>query len=462
MTQFLPKKLGYSKIGIAVLLLAISGIVAAAEPAPAITQAKDLLKAGKAAEAFALLVPWEFSQAGDPSYDYLLGVAALDSRNFNAATLAFERVLAVNPNHAGARMDMARAYFELKDFGRATEQFNVVLTLNPPPNVKQITQDYLAAIEAKKKERLPSLTAYVEGTVGHDNNITNVTRDFTNAVLQSFSLANIQATGNSIPREDAYVGINLGLLYTLPQGSDNSWFFGLDSRQKEYFTEKEFRSTSVSGQAGHVFKRDKDTYRVGVSLQLNLLDGVSTSNPPTTLNSTLYGVSASWQHLLDKRTQVGLFAQYSLIRYDDLPLSAMNTVTIGASLTKSIDAPLQPIIMSSVFYSQEDAQKTLPNGTDSSKSVVGLRLAGQITLAPTLDAFASLGYQLRDDTDTGSRKEGTLGKDTLTDLTLGMRWKVDKDWSVKPQIAYSQNNSNIPLYSLNRTDYSISVRREFR
>ena len=460
MSQFLPRKFRCSKNIIAVLLLAISGMVGAAEPA--ITQAKDLLKAGKAAEAFALLVPLEFFQAGDPSYDYLLGVAALDSRNFNAATLAFERVLLVNPNHAGARMDMARAYFELNDFGRATEQFNVVLTLNPPPTVKKSAENFLAAIEAKKKARLPSLTAYVEGTVGYDTNITNVTRDFTNAVFQSFNLPNIQPTGNSIPREDAYVGVNAGLLYTLPQGSDDSRFFGLDGKQKEYFKEKEFRTSSVSGQVGHIFKRDENTYRVGVSLQRNLQDGESASLPPTNLNGTLYGVLASWQHLLDKRTQASLFAQYSLIRFDDLPFSEQNTGTIGASLTKSIDAPLQPIILASVFYSEEHAQRTLLNGTDLSKDVVGLRFAGQITLDPTLDAFASMGYQFRDDTFVGSRKAGTQGQDKLADFTLGMRWKLDKDWSLKPQIAYSRNDSNIPLFTNNRTDYSVTLRREFR
>ena len=105
----------YRKLGAAVLCLALTGLAGAAEKAPEISQAQALLKAGKAEEAYALLLPLEFFQAGDPAFDYLLGVSALDSGKFNAATLAFERMLAVNPNHAGARMDMARAYFELND-----------------------------------------------------------------------------------------------------------------------------------------------------------------------------------------------------------------------------------------------------------------------------------------------------------------------------------------------------------
>jgi hypothetical protein len=40
-------------------------------------------------------------------FDYLLGIAALDSGKPDRATIAFERVLAVNPNFAGARLDLA-------------------------------------------------------------------------------------------------------------------------------------------------------------------------------------------------------------------------------------------------------------------------------------------------------------------------------------------------------------------
>ena len=452
----------YRKLGAAVLCLALTGLAGAAEKAPEISQAQALLKAGKAEEAYALLLPLEFFQAGDPAFDYLLGVSALDSGKFNAATLAFERVLAVNPNHAGARMDMARAYFELNDLVRATEQFKAVLTLSPPPNVKKVAEAYLERIEAKQKARLPSFTAYVEGALGYDTNITNVTSDFTGAVFQSFGVSNLQPLGNSIPREDGYVGINAGFLYTLPKEQDDSVVFGLDARQKEYFSENSFRSSSLSGQLGYNFKREQDTYRIGASVQRFLQDGVSTTARPTTLNSLIYGISGSWQHLLDKRTQASLYAQYNLVRYDDIPSSETNVATIGAALTKSIEAPLKPLLFVSVFYTEESAQNKLPNGTDLSKKIVGVRAAGQLTLDPNVDAYASIGYQFRDDTDLGSRRFGLYGKDELADITLGVKWKLDKDWSVRPQVTYTRNDSNIALYSSNRTDYSITLRKDFR
>ena len=58
-----------------------------------------------------MLAPEQSNAAGDPDYDYLLGIAALDSGKPNEAIFALERVLAVKPNHLQARAEIARAYF---------------------------------------------------------------------------------------------------------------------------------------------------------------------------------------------------------------------------------------------------------------------------------------------------------------------------------------------------------------
>ena len=116
----------------------------------------------------------------------------------------------------------------------------------------------------------------------------------------------------------------------------------------------------------------------------------------------------------------------------------------------------------SAFYTEEHAQNKLPNGTDLSKKIVGIRAAGQLTLNPNIDAYASFGYQFREDTDLGSRRFSIYGEDELADITLGVKWKLDKDWTIRPQITYTRNDSNIAIYSSNRTDYSITVRKDFR
>ena len=105
----------------------------------------------------------------------------------------------------------------------------------------------------------------------------------------------------------------------------------------------------------------------------------------------------------------------------------------------------------------------LPNGgrTDGKKRFEGLRVGGQAAFNEQLDGIASLGWQ--------SANYGNLNNlimsnrsEKLYDLTVAANWRLDKLWSVKPQVAFSRKNSNISLYSFDRTDISLTIRRDFR
>lgn len=62
-------------------------------------EARRLLDGKAAEQAYQLLAPLEDSRAGNPEYDYLLGVAALNAGRPKLAVFAFERVLSVQPGH---------------------------------------------------------------------------------------------------------------------------------------------------------------------------------------------------------------------------------------------------------------------------------------------------------------------------------------------------------------------------
>jgi hypothetical protein len=51
--------------------------------------------------------------------------------------------------------------------------------------------------------------------------------------------------------------------------------------------------------------------------------------------------------------------------------------------------------------------------------------------------------------------------DKQVDVTLGGNWHFDKFWTMRPQISYTKNNSNIQIYSFDRLDESITIRRDF-
>src|SRR5512138_1099814 len=90
---------------------------------PILKQAQSLLADKKAGDAYALLVPHELDLGGTPLFDYLLGLAALDSGHPADAAFALERVVAAQPDFAGARIELARAQFEGGDLALSRTQF---------------------------------------------------------------------------------------------------------------------------------------------------------------------------------------------------------------------------------------------------------------------------------------------------------------------------------------------------
>jgi predicted Zn-dependent protease len=93
------------------IVFALAGSTVTAHAADAgLDRAAELIGAHQADAAYAELAPQEVVRAGEPRFDHLLGLAALDSGHVTQAILALERVLARQPGNQPARAELARAY----------------------------------------------------------------------------------------------------------------------------------------------------------------------------------------------------------------------------------------------------------------------------------------------------------------------------------------------------------------
>ncbi|MEO8386158.1 MAG: tetratricopeptide repeat protein, partial [Betaproteobacteria bacterium] len=132
--------------------------------------AKQLLAADNPKQAFMILVAKQDKLAGDPDFDYLLGVSALDSGKIDEAIIAFERVLQVKPTRADARMDLSRAYFNAGSMDLAEANFLELKSSNPPPTTLAVIDKYLAAIRDRRAQNATGLLAWGETGLGYDSN----------------------------------------------------------------------------------------------------------------------------------------------------------------------------------------------------------------------------------------------------------------------------------------------------
>ncbi len=433
--------------------LLCSGIAAAAELD--LGKVDALLKAGKSKEGYSLLAPHEYEMAGNIDYDYLFGIAALDSGNPDKASLALERVLAVNPDNAGARLDLARAYFALADYERAKTEFEAVQAQNPPPTAKTVIEQYLAAID-KKTNPSTTVTGYLEGSVGYDTNVNTSTA--TSQVFIPLFGASLTLDSTSTAAKDNYLSLGGGLEVSHPVKPGLSLFVGVDAKKRLNFVRDTFNTDSLDGRLGLNIDEGANTFRLSAQKGVYDIDD--------RLNRRLSAVSGEWRHALNPRNIVSIFGQYGLLRYDhdktgtNLSYNDVNQSVVGAGWLRALDDYGRNAMYASLYGGDEN---TVTDATriDGDQKFWGGRLGGQKSLGENLEAIVSVGFK------KGSYQSRNLlildyRHDYQHDLTLGLNWRPLQNWVVRPQVSYTRNDSNSALNDYNRTDTSVTVRREFK
>ena len=414
-----------------------------------VDQAKVHLNQGRPADAYALLAPLEDQLAGDADYDYLLGVSALDSGKADKATLAFERVLASNPNFAGARLDMARAYYQLGDLPCAKSEFATVLEQNPPDEARQVVLRYLGLIETAEKAQLRSLRAYVEGTIGFDTNINNSTSQATinvpfGGVFIPFTLA-----ATNVATRANFWAVGTGAEYSEKVSSDVALFVGADWRNRD-------------NSKGGAFDAENYEYRGGATLgqgpyQLRLAGNYGRYYLDSALNRHTDGVGGDFRYSLDPSNQLNAFSQYTRVRFTGATqINSFDSLTSGIGGLHLMNEGRAAVLGAFFFGRENDTDGRV----DGKKGFSGFRLGGQLKIRDDLDGFVQ-----------GSMQSGWYVKenviflqkrhDELRDLSVGLNWRFTKDWTLRPQLAYQRNKSNIAIYQFERTELSLTLRKDF-
>src|SRR5689334_556053 len=142
-------------------------------------QAESLLAEKQPAAAYDLLASHELDLAGAPTFDYLLGIAALDSGRASDAAFALQRAVASQPDFAGARLELARAQFEQGELAPSQAQFQYLLTQSPPPATRAVIEKYLDAIGERTQSVRSRWSALAQFGAGYDSNANGSTSEQT-------------------------------------------------------------------------------------------------------------------------------------------------------------------------------------------------------------------------------------------------------------------------------------------
>ena len=424
-----------------------STAAAAAMPLPALLEeARRLLDGGESRRALELLESRESVYAGDPDFDYLLGLAALDAGRPGQAVLALERVLVVRPDFLQARAEIARAYFALRENEAARREFETVSAQRIPEQARAIVGRYLDAIQRAESATQPRVTAALEAEAGYDSNVNFGSSAGQWILGDGTAVVPLPA---SQPRPSAFFGVAGGINRIAPMGGGWQWTIGgraqlrvnpsvhtLDQGTVDLSTGLTYRTrchqVSMAAQAQHL-RLDDSAFR-------NAMGGV-----------------VQWQCDLDARSQVGLYAQGFDLDFPIEPLRDARRMAAGATFARLLDGAGDPIVVGSVHGGRETSRE----GYDFlTYGFAGLRVALSAAVGGGWRASASLFWEARDFAGP-EPLFGIVREDRQTELRAMAEKRLDRNWLVAPQVTFTSNRSTVGPNDFRRVQASLIAQYRF-
>lgn len=403
-------------------------------------QAQGLLQSRAAQQAFDLLAPLEDEYAGSRQYDYLLGLAALESGKVAIAILALQRALAVDPVFAGARMELARAYYLTGEHDHALREFDILQTQNPPAAMHSAIERYRQRIAAERQRSSSHLRAYVETRVGYDSNVNSATED---ERFLGFYL-----TEESREVASPFLDMRSGLSWFLPAGSSTRFLAQLNIK-RQVNSEASFVNTSALD-GGLVMVQAVGAHNFSIGLNGSRLHVAGKEN------SEVGGVSAQWHQALSSSFALNLDSRLNRIRYaPESRVRNVDQVVTGLSLMYAAGADSASLFGLHIFSANEfQAGETSPY----ERQFAGARISYRQRISASAQLSTGLG---RSSSEYQGPFFGSTREDNQFDVFVTLNWAPYKQWVFSSSVFYISNESEVPLYQYDKANIAFGVRWNF-
>ncbi|MDH5485752.1 MAG: surface lipoprotein assembly modifier [Gammaproteobacteria bacterium] len=429
----------------------------ATEAAYDLEQLQSLFKAYKRQQAYDYAKQHLQAMEGEPYFDYIYGVSAIDTGHASQGVFALERVLLTFPNDHVARLELARGYFILEEYARSRVEFESVMAIEPPRAVQETALRYLDMIRLREARYRTTSNGYVEIAIGNDTNV--------NSGSEPDPQADIQLIDTSTAQEDTYTGVVASWQITHPFAP--GWLFntaitGSAQINKEF---KEFNTLTATLQTGvrRIYKESK--YSAELVLQQFNLDSEK--------YRTLTGINLDWDFSISQKARLSTGLQYSVLDYPDPENEVRNADSTNLSLgyTYTFATQMMPMLLLNLNYGQDKAEfaddPLLSDGAlgnterDFKGAQIGLlmNLSQKLALQTTASIQNSQYGGVVNDDQSGFTS--SIRDEDLISASFNLLWLINRTWRMDLKTSYLENRSNIDLYNYNRTQISANFQYAF-
>ena len=422
-------------------------------------QARDLLQRKRPREAYELLRRHEADWAGQRDYDYLYGVAALDSGHPDEAVFSLQRVVAADPGYPAARMELARAYYETGDFAAAEREFRLLERSSPPPFARRVIGNYLAAINRRGVSNKRGLNYFVEFGGGYDSNANGSPED---DQFLGFTLDE-----RNVEQSSLFAQVNYGARFNFPLSPQTTALVGGGGSHRWNFDADFVSSDRTHVEAGLAWRRGQVEAYGTFGIFATYLDSDFIGSGDFNHHGAALDLGLS--RALSARFRIGGELRAAAVRYDDnLDIRDVNQYIFAGTVEYQENLVYQPRFGLSLILGRDDAQNGLPPTAANlaagvageepyERELRGLRATYSWIYNPRFRWYLQGGY-LRSEFDGPFFGEDRSDNQFLAGISAQIANFISPRWSWNPYLLYVSNDSDIELFEYDRFEAGVLFR----
>ena len=413
-----------------------------------LNQAQSFVQQGNPLQAFQLLDAQESTRAGDPAFDEAMGRAAFAAHQYTRAVMAWERLVATQPDNTVAQLELARSLYAVGDR-------KGVLALSEQARARAIPVDaalsidqFLVSYDRMGHEGRSTWKGHIDVTLARDTNV-NAGPDLNAPALSPPGTPPWTLQPGAQAQRASYAALlgNVRGRHVL----DSRWSLigAATAEVRGHSTAgKPYDSDQLDVTAGVAYRVERHEWMLSAQGATYRLDGDTLRN--------IGGVLGEWIYRLDGFRQWDTFLQVQGLWYPTQALRDARRMVGGTSY-------IHVLRNGSLFYAGLYAGHETPQATGVESlghDLAGLRGGVQWAVSTQWAAFTHLNYERRHYGATDPFF-GVARRDRQTQWVLGVSWLPAPGWRITPQWALTRNDSTLPITDYDRRIFSVTVRREF-
>lgn len=394
---------------------------------------------------------WQYAQQlaksneGDPRFDYLYGLSALEVGNYNQAVFALDRVIVNKPNAIRPRLELARAYLKINNDQAALREFRQVLNLNPPATVRNNVNRYIQAMAKKSQDNKKWIIDGLVSLAGGFDSNANFGAD--SSVFDTPVVGQVFLKDESLKQDSPFAEVRGQLNYRYITSDNQNWFVNTRLGHKHFTDASDFDLSDFSVQGGSIITAGKRQYQLSLRNQVLQLGGESFSN-------TL-GVSSGFAVELDKNRVMG--ASVRAEDYDHQQQDSRDARRYeisGHYRFETGDTHHRFELLAGHEQPDNNAGKHLTHNSFS------IGYTARHAWDATQVSFFNVQYQQRkhraEDPIYGDKRE-----DERLLLKVGHSMRLGKDLSAFADLGYIKNNSDLDIYATSKAFVRAGIKYHF-